>query len=90
MATEGTSMSQIAASMSQIALKSAGPQGSSDLHESVRAGAGFVAVRWSGSTFMLSTPVPADDVEDIVAARAALAEPGERVPYDQLRRELGF
>jgi hypothetical protein len=30
------------------------------------------------------------DAEDITAAKAALAESDERIPYEQIRRELGL
>lgn len=31
-----------------------------------------------------------EDAADVEAARAALAEPGENIPYEQVRRELGL
>jgi hypothetical protein len=44
--------------------------------------------------FMLLAPQPAtplpDDVADLRAAREALDQPGERKPYDQVRRDLGI
>jgi len=48
----------------------------------------------SGLRFMLANPEPAtplpEDVADRRALRAALDDPNPRVPYDQLRRELGL
>jgi len=32
----------------------------------------------------------AEDAADIVAARAALADPAPRIPHDELMRELGM
>ena len=43
--------------------------------------------------FMLPIPRPAENLEDradLDAARAALAEPGSRIPYEDVRRELGL
>jgi hypothetical protein len=31
-----------------------------------------------------------EDAADIEAAREALVEPGDNIPYDQVRRELGL
>ena len=72
----------------QITLKSAAPAGSSDAREQVTASKGFFAVRWV--QFMLARPRPVDEAEDIRAARAALDESEERIPYEQIRRELGL
>ncbi len=73
----------------EVALKSAGPQGTADLRKKVTArGVSFYAVQWTD--FMLREPEPADEIADVQAARAALAESDERIPYDQVRRELGL
>jgi hypothetical protein len=48
-------------------------------------------VRWHWS--MLPEPRPAESLEDLAdveAAQRALAEPGESVPYEVVRRELGL
>jgi hypothetical protein len=73
----------------QVALKSAGPAGSADLRPQVVLTTGVLIARWFD--FMLRTPRPlVVDVEDIAAAKAALAESDERIPYEQIRRELGL
>jgi hypothetical protein len=72
-----------------VALKSAGQQGKADLRENAIArGVRFYAVWLTG--FMLAEPRPADEIADVEAARAALAESDERIPYDKIRRELGL
>jgi hypothetical protein len=40
--------------------------------------------------FMLAQPEPADLVEDVRAANAAMEEPGPRIPYGEVRRQLGL
>lgn len=44
----------------------------------------------------ISTPLPhptdssVEDAEDLAAAKAAMAEPGPRRPWDEVRKELGL
>ncbi len=40
--------------------------------------------------FMLPEPEPAEDVLDVEDARAALADAGAPIPWDDLRRDLGL
>lgn len=72
----------------EIALKSAGPPGSRYVDSLPRGGMGFVVVRFTN--FMLARPEPADVADDVRAGTAGLEEPGERVPYQQVRRQLGL
>ena len=73
---------------SEITLQSSGPGGETRLVQEVRAGKGFLSVRWQ--EFMLTRPVPADIEADVQAAKAALEESADRIPYDQVRRHLGL
>lgn len=72
----------------EIALKSAGPPGSSYINSQPKRG------QRSGTMlfvdFMLAQPEPADLVEDVRAANAAMEEPGPRIPYGEVRRQLGL
>jgi len=79
----------------EVPLKSAGPMGTSNLYETIVVREHFFAAQWWGKDFMLPQPEPAAEVDDdvvadIEAARAALAESAERIPYDRVRRQLGF
>jgi mono/diheme cytochrome c family protein len=71
---------------SEITLKSAGPAGATRLGVQVRATTAYLSVHWP--KFMLPNPLPAADLADIRAARAALTESDQRTPYDQIRQEL--
>ena len=75
----------------EIAL-TAHPTGFGSTGDTVIVSPSAIVVRWRH--FMLSDPRPADlDIEgrlDIEAARNALAESSERIPYEQIRKELGL
>lgn len=78
-------------STTEILSQSVKPAGIATDADHVRVWKAGVSVRWR--TFMLATPRPAEDLEDradLDAARAALAESGPRVPYEDVRRELGL
>ena len=72
----------------EIALKSAGPSGSSYVGAQPPASRGFASVVFAD--FMLVQPEPADLSDDVRAAKAAMEDPGDRIPYDQFRRQLGL
>ncbi len=72
----------------EIALKSAGPPGSIYLDSQPRAGKASASVCFVH--FMLAQPEPADLIEDVHAAKEALGESDARIPYEQIRRELGL
>jgi hypothetical protein len=68
------------------------PVASTSAEESVLIEGSFALVR--RRSFMLVHPEPAaplpEDADDIRAARAALSQSGERIPYENLRRDLGL
>lgn len=72
----------------EITLKSAGPAGGTRPDRQVRSGKGSLSVHWRN--FMLPKPRPADQEADIRAAKTALQESDERIPYEQIRRQLGL
>ena len=75
----------------EMTLKSAGPAGTSTVDDTVHVHGSTIVVRWSN--FMLTTPRPAESLEDqadLEVARRVLAEPGHSVPYEDVRRELGL
>lgn len=72
----------------EIALKSAGPSGSSYVGSQPWTARNSAPLAFP--TFMLRQPEPADVSEDVRAAKAALEEPGQRISYEEVRRKLGL